>query len=137
MSKWYTDGLYFSCTRCGACCTGAPGYVWLKKGEVDKIAEYLNIGRDEFLSTYTVHVYGKCSLKEKSSGDCIFLKRDPAGCEIYEVRPVQCRVWPFWKEILQKREYWNTTAESCPGMNSGCFHSAEEIEEKLRLHEKE
>ena len=23
---WYQDGLQFRCTRCGNCCTGAPGY---------------------------------------------------------------------------------------------------------------
>ena len=27
--EWYRDGLRFECTRCGACCTGAPGYVWV------------------------------------------------------------------------------------------------------------
>ena len=26
---WYRDGLRFECTRCGHCCTGAPGYVWV------------------------------------------------------------------------------------------------------------
>ena len=28
---WYRDGLRFACTRCGACCTGAPGYVWVDR----------------------------------------------------------------------------------------------------------
>ena len=24
---WYNDGLRFTCTRCGHCCTGEPGFV--------------------------------------------------------------------------------------------------------------
>src|SRR5262245_18529291 len=24
---WYQDGLEFTCTRCGKCCTGEPGFV--------------------------------------------------------------------------------------------------------------
>ena len=26
---WYSEGLRFECTQCGACCSGEPGYVWV------------------------------------------------------------------------------------------------------------
>ena len=26
---WYADGLRFTCTQCGNCCTGQPGFVWI------------------------------------------------------------------------------------------------------------
>ena len=39
-SPWYQDGLAFSCTRCGACCTGAPGYVWVSPEEIGRLAEF-------------------------------------------------------------------------------------------------
>ena len=35
---WYQDGLAFECTRCGACCTGAPGYVWVNDEEIARLA---------------------------------------------------------------------------------------------------
>ena len=136
MGSWYSEGLYFSCTQCGACCSGAPGYVWLKNGEAGKIAEFLGTEYDEFLSAYTKYEFEKYSLQERGNGDCVFLRRDPMRCEIYEVRPVQCQVWPFWNEILLKRGYWNKTAESCPGMNQGSYHGAEKIKGKLQLYDK-
>lgn len=127
MTEWYADGLFFSCVKCGACCSGAPGYVWLNRGEGEAIAEFLDISREEFFSTYARRVDERYSLKEQSSGDCIFLQREPAGCAVYGVRPLQCRTWPFWPNILLQKTFWDRTAESCPGMNRGSFHSAEEI----------
>ena len=37
---WYDAGLKFQCTRCGACCTGAPGYVWVNGEEIARLAAY-------------------------------------------------------------------------------------------------
>ena len=37
-SLWYKDGLAFTCTQCGNCCTGGPGYVWLSDAEIDRFA---------------------------------------------------------------------------------------------------
>ena len=38
---WFKDGLRFTCTRCGKCCTGPPGFVWVNDEEVAAIAEYI------------------------------------------------------------------------------------------------
>ena len=43
---WYEDGLRFRCTRCGACCTGSPGFVWVNAEELADIAEYKKAGED-------------------------------------------------------------------------------------------
>ena len=37
---WYRDGLRFECTRCGACCTGAPGYVWVTPEGMNGLATF-------------------------------------------------------------------------------------------------
>ena len=37
---WYQDGLRFRCTRCGHCCTGTPGNVWINEEEIAAIAEF-------------------------------------------------------------------------------------------------
>jgi hypothetical protein len=39
---WYKDGLRFTCTGCGDCCTGAPGYVWVNKEEIEALAAETN-----------------------------------------------------------------------------------------------
>jgi len=40
---WYAHGLHFECTRCGDCCRGAPGYVWVREEEVERIARFLGM----------------------------------------------------------------------------------------------
>jgi hypothetical protein len=44
---WYADGLSFTCTCCGNCCTGGPGFVWMDDQEIDRLAEHLRLSRDE------------------------------------------------------------------------------------------
>src|SRR5438128_7331942 len=83
---WYQDGLRFRCTRCGNCCTGAPGYVWVDDAEIAAIAEYRDEPVDETCGLYTRPVGRRRSLREKANSDCIFFDRDE-GCTIYEARP--------------------------------------------------
>ena len=50
---WYKDGLRFTCTQCGDCCTGEPGYVWVTEEEMKQIAEYRGISIGEFRINHT------------------------------------------------------------------------------------
>jgi len=129
---WYAEGLRFSCTRCGRCCGGAPGNVFLDENEVTAIAERLGLDRAAFKRRYTRRVYRKgtrlLSLVERPNHDCIFFERD-RGCTVYQDRPRQCRTWPFWRGIVASRERWDETAEECPGMNRGELVPAERIAE--------
>jgi Fe-S-cluster containining protein len=38
---------------------------------------------------------------------CIFLDRTTNQCQIYPVRPVQCRTYPFWPTVTASVESWN------------------------------
>jgi Fe-S-cluster containining protein len=131
--KWYKGGLRFTCTQCGNCCTGEEGYVWVTKEEIRRIAQYL--GReDDWLPKRVLRRVGfRYSLTEsKRNGDCVFLKRTNgkvAGCEIYPVRPLQCRTWPFWNYNLSTTGHWAESADNCPGMNNGKRYTFERIEE--------
>ena len=131
--KWYQGGLRFECTACGTCCTGAPGYVWVTREEIRRIAEHLERD-DEWLPPEILRRVGfKHSLAERNNGDCVFLepKRDgQRGCRIYSVRPLQCRTWPFWMVNLKSPSCWAETAERCPGMNNGRQHTFDEMEER-------
>ena len=128
--KWYAEGLHFSCQQCGACCTGEPGYVWVSRDELSLIAKFLKVTEDNLRSEHVRRVGFRLSLKEKPNGDCIFLQdgKDGRGCKIYEVRPLQCRTWPFWNLNLASQSSWNQAGVKCPGINKGESHSFEKIE---------
>ena len=134
---WYADGLRFTCAQCGNCCTGGPGYVWISKDEIVKLAAHLKLTPEETVERYCRKVDGKFSLKERRTPaglyDCIFLKdikvshRDGEGneikhtiraCSVYPVRPLQCRTWPFWSENLASQAAWDRSAKRCHGMNA-------------------
>jgi Fe-S-cluster containining protein len=77
----------------------------------------------------------RLSLRERTSSaggrlseDCVFWH---GGCTVYEARPLQCRTYPFWSEVLASEKAWRETARSCPGIGQGAWHSLEEIESLL------
>ena len=123
---WYKDGLSFECTECGACCTGAPGYVWVTPEEIAALAEHRGETLDEFSLQFVRKVGRRYSLIERPGGDCIFWERG-VGCTVYPARPVQCRTWPFWPENVETPEDWQHVTEICPGSGKGRHYSAEEI----------
>jgi Fe-S-cluster containining protein len=73
-------------------------------------------------------------VEDPHTRDCVFLQqtRQGRGCAIYEVRPAQCRNWPFWEHNLASPDTWNSTAQACPGINRGRLHSPEQILEKKK-----
>jgi uncharacterized protein len=142
---WYSEGLSFTCTQCGNCCTGAPGQVWISIEEVIRLGKHLGMSPEQVVEKYCRKIGGKLSLRERRNPrgeyDCIFLeeqqRRRPAGegevtytqrvCTIYPVRPLQCRTWPFWSENLKDRASWNRSARRCPGMGGGMHYSYKQI----------
>src|SRR5580765_3662769 len=88
---WYKDGLCFTCTQCGNCCTGAPGYVWVNEEELQQIAGFLGKPIGEIRLMRTKRVGKQLSLTEHGNGDCTFFDGATRGCTIYPVRPRQCR----------------------------------------------
>ncbi len=129
---WYKDGLKFSCSGCGDCCTGAPGFVWVDPAEIQAIADSLGIPGEEFKDQYTRKIGARRSLKEFSNGDCVFFDNKSRKCEVYDSRPRQCKTWPFWDSNLQTPEDWERTCEECPGSGTGKLHQLVEIEDRRK-----
>ncbi|MDP9172292.1 MAG: YkgJ family cysteine cluster protein [Planctomycetota bacterium] len=134
-NPWYAKGLKFTCTQCGNCCTGGPGFVWISKEEIVRLGEFLKISPEEVVEQYCRKVAGRWSLKESRNSrdgayDCIFLREDGAkrGCSIYPVRPLQCRTWPFWESNLKSPESWKLASRNCHGMDRGRLFSQPEME---------
>jgi len=135
---WYEQGLSFSCTCSGNCCTGGPGFVWMSEQEVDRLAEHLGISVEQTLKQYCRKIGRRVSLKERKVAerkfDCVFLKEIVEGsrrkrvCGIYPVRPLQCRTWPFWDVNLESPSAWKRASRGCPGMNRGRHFTSGQIE---------
>ena len=125
---WYSGGLRFECKGCGGCCTGEPGYVWVNRDEITRLAESLNMAAAEFKRQYVRTEHRKCSLRELPNGDCVFFDRETMGCKVYDARPVQCRTWPFWQSNLRSPATWECTCQDCPGAGAGRQFTFEEIE---------
>lgn len=128
--RWYEAGLRFACQRCGGCCRGEPGYVWVRDPEIVAIARLLTLSRAEVLHRYCRVVFGDVSLIERPNGDCVFWT--PRGCEIYPVRPTQCRTFPFWPEYVRSAKAWSRALRRCPGCGQGRLYTADEIEQLAR-----
>ena len=135
---WYEDGLRFECTCCGNCCTGGEGAVWFDDDEGRAMAAHLGLDYPEFLVRHTRVIDGHRSLNEidtEHGFDCVFLDRDSvpgkAICGLYEVRPVQCRTWPFWPENLTDKESWWQAGQACEGIGRGRLIPLRVIQQEL------
>jgi Fe-S-cluster containining protein len=133
MSKpWFEDGLRFRCTRCGHCCTGDPGFVWVDDAELAALADFRGESVEELTGCFTRLAKRGRTLREKDNGDCVFYDRQH-GCTVYPVRPRQCRTWPFWESNVASPEAWQRTCEVCPGSGKGPLISAEEILARVKV----
>jgi Fe-S-cluster containining protein len=131
MEPWYCDGLAFTCTRCGNCCTG-PGYVWVTDAEIESLAQLLNEPKHVIEGIYTrLLPTDRRILRDGPTGDCIFYDREK-GCTVYPARPTQCRTWPFWERNVDTPEAWAQTKKRCPGAGHGELISVEEITHRIR-----
>jgi Fe-S-cluster containining protein len=140
MSKtpFYASGLQFSCTRCSACCRHESGFVFLSPKDLRLLADACQIGYTEFVKAYCRWVPGeggeRLSLKEKSNYDCVFWKD---GCTVYRARPVQCRTFPFWRNVVSSPDAWELAGSGCPGIGTGVLHSREQIDSHLAARVRE
>ena len=93
-----TDRLeHFNCTQCGDCCRW-PGSVLLTDADITRMAEFLQLPEEEFISGHTRLAPNRIqlALNEEPDGSCIFLKDN--RCAVYGARPEQCRSFPFaWR----------------------------------------
>ncbi|MCG8449340.1 MAG: YkgJ family cysteine cluster protein [Pirellulales bacterium] len=131
---WYHNGLRFECTGCGNCCTGSPGYVWVNQAEIDALAKHLGMSVKRFEKKYVRKIGIRRSLKElPRSYDCVFFDGKTRKCQVYELRPRQCRTWPFWKSNIRTPQTWEETCHACPGSGRGKLYQLEAIEEQADI----
>jgi len=130
---WFANGLKFTCTGCGDCCTGAPGYVWVNREEIADLAAAVKLSVAEFEEQYVRKVGIRKSLVEYDNGDCVFFDANSRKCAVYNARPRQCKTWPFWQSNVATPEAWKGVCEVCPGSGRGQLHSAEKILHQIAI----
>jgi Fe-S-cluster containining protein len=118
------EGIRFECRGCGACCA-TDGFVFVTPEEVREMASHLGMKPKVFLRRFTYKHVGRVSLSDAESGGCCFL--EDKRCLVYEVRPYQCRSFPFWLNNLRAERNWKRVMKDCPGIGRGKNHGLEEI----------
>lgn len=111
------QGLRFECQPgCIACCT-QRGFVYLTETDLARAAAFLGMTAAAFERRYVYRTSKRLRLRVPRESQCHFLKE--GGCSIHPVKPTQCRVFPFWPELVESRREWKKTARYCPGMDKG------------------
>jgi Fe-S-cluster containining protein len=131
-APWFAPGLRFECTACGKCCVnhGEYGFVYSSREEREALARHFNLSREAFEARYCDEVPGGLSFKSKDDA-CTFLRE--GKCSVYELRPSQCRTFPFWPELVGDKDTWDRDVASfCPGVGQGPLHGVDEIRAAAR-----
>lgn len=111
------EGLRFECQPgCTACCE-QKGFVYLTEADIVRIADFLHIGVEDFERKFCYRTRNKVRLRVPRDANCHFLHS--GGCSIHPAKPTQCRIFPFWPELVESRREWKKTARYCPGMGKG------------------
>jgi len=110
-------GLRFQCQPgCTNCCE-QQGFVYLTETDVTRIAKYLGMTPADFEGRYVYRTARKLRLRVPRHSQCHFLQDN--GCSIHAVKPAQCRLFPYWPELVDDKREWQKTAKFCPGMGKG------------------
>jgi Fe-S-cluster containining protein len=105
--------------------------VFLDDDEAEGIRAHLGLSRGWFRRHYLKRLpEGDVVASWQSDGRCVFL--DARGeCSIYPVRPLQCRTYPFWPEIVRRQRDWQRESRRCEGINRGAAMSVTRVRELL------
>jgi hypothetical protein len=104
----------FECRQCGKCCNGYGG-TYVGDGDIQRIAEYVNMDPAGFVDKYCKLSGNRLLLAQRDDGYCVFWDQ---LCTIHPVKPLMCRKWPFLESILVDTANWGIMANSCPGIKT-------------------
>jgi Fe-S-cluster containining protein len=131
---WWKNGVQFACQGSGKCCTsrGEYGFVFLTLEDRRNMAALLGLKTAAFTRKYCDRYHGAYHLKEDPKNpDCMFLEKN--RCAVYSARPMQCRTWPFWPEVMNAKSSNKEVLSFCPGVGKGKIVPAEQIQRQLDL----
>jgi uncharacterized protein len=116
-AAWLPGAVRFSCQRgCVRCCN-QDGRVYLTEDDVRRAAKFTGMTRKAFEAKYVYRTRHEIRLRKPRAKQCHFLEE--GGCGIHPAKPLQCRTFPFWPEIVERKITWLRTARYCPGIGKG------------------
>lgn len=108
----------FECLICGECCFGEGG-IFVEEEEKIRIADFLGVSVDEFLSGFCEERNGRIYIRTGQDGFCLYYDQKKS-CLIHPVKPDRCSLWPFFPAIVNDKDNWELAKEACPGINPYC-----------------
>ncbi len=113
----YMEELRFACRPgCTDCCR-REGYVYLSDSDLLRAAGHLGISAAAFEERFVYRTRWRLRLRKPRGKQCPFLLDD--GCQLHPDKPTQCRLFPFWPELVEHPSEWRAAAKHCPGMGTG------------------
>ncbi len=114
--------LQFECQPgCVQCCD-RNGFVYITEDDLRRISAFLGMTEAAFEAKFVYRTARQLRLRKPRHSQCHFLHKNAGGggrCTIHPVKPVQCRTYPYWPELIEYRDVWNHEAKKCPGINKG------------------
>src|SRR5271166_2547671 len=98
----------FECqTGCTKCCE-QQGFVYLTEEDIPRLAEHLDMPAGAFEARYVYRTRNLRRLRVPRHAQCEFLK--DGGCSVHPAKPLQCRAFPYWPELVGNKRNWQKTA---------------------------
>jgi Fe-S-cluster containining protein len=111
------DGMRFECQPgCTECCR-QKGFVYLSEEDLTRMAAFVGMTAAAFEKRYVYRTSRRMRLRVPAASTCPFLEE--GGCTIHPAKPTQCRIFPFWPELVESRREWKKIARYCPGIGKG------------------
>jgi len=124
------EGVRFECQPgCTECCR-QQGFVYLTEADILRAAAFLGMTARAFESKFVYRTRRRMRLRVPRAVPCHFLR--DGGCSIHPAKPTQCRIFPFWPELVDSRREWQKTARFCPGIGKGPLIQIEMAREQAR-----
>src|SRR5579884_206445 len=123
----------FECQKgCTNCCT-QKGHIFLTEEDISRIAAHLRLHPKAFEKRYVCRGKYGPRLTLPRSQSCHFLVE--GGCGIHEVKPLQCRTFPYWPENVASRSAWKKLRNYCPGIGVGPLVQIQAVREQAQAYQ--
>ncbi|MBK5133973.1 YkgJ family cysteine cluster protein [Candidatus Bathyarchaeota archaeon] len=116
----YPEKLTFVCAKCGICCGDVDKkkrHILMLKEEAKQISIMAGKNVLNFANINVNQTPYDYEMKKNEKGNCIFLNENK--CDIYSIRPLICRFYPF--ELINNinGDYEFLFTKECPGLSKG------------------